>query len=359
MMSGANLPSTNGDLNDRADGSPRAENLSDEEWMSRLAAGRPEALGPLYRRYAGLVQGLAAQSLDRSAAEEISQEVFLSVWRHAATFDPARGTFRAWIARIAHARVLNELRRRRRRPRTIAPSPGSGGEEPPDPGPEPAEAAWREHRRAVVRMAVDALPTPQREALSLAFLDDLTHEQVAALLELPLGTAKSRIRAGLKTLRARLAPQAVVGLVLAGLLILAGYREHAHQAALRRQERALRLVTNSEVVPRRLGPSPGTNPAAHGNYRGRPGVDLAVLTLSYLEPAPMGFEYRAWASHGGRWTFLGRAPLDTDGRGLIIAEGRELSTLPDRVLVTLEPIARRIEAGAAPTGHPVIRWPAE
>ena len=50
---------------------------------------------------------------------------------------------------------------------------------------------------------------------------------------------------------------------------------------------------------------PGTNPAAHGNYRGRTGIDLAVLTLSYLPAAPDGYEYRAWASHGGRWTLLG------------------------------------------------------
>src|SRR5262244_46145 len=72
-MSVTNRPSTNGDL-------------SDEQLMSELAAGRPEALGPLHGRYAALIWGLAARSLDRAAAEEISQEVFLAVWRHAATF---------------------------------------------------------------------------------------------------------------------------------------------------------------------------------------------------------------------------------------------------------------------------------
>ncbi|MGO9913283.1 MAG: sigma factor-like helix-turn-helix DNA-binding protein, partial [Isosphaeraceae bacterium] len=215
------------------------------------------------------------------------------------------------------------------------------------------------HRRGIVRAAVAALPPPQRQALSLAFLEDLTHQQIADFLNLPVGTAKTRIRAGLQTLRAHLSPLFAGGLILAGLLTFAGLREHAHQAALRRQGRALSLVTNSEVVPRRLGPASGINPSAHGNYRGRPGVDLAVLTLSYLAPAPRGYEYRAWASHGGRWTLLGRVQLDNDGRSLIIAEGPELATPPDQLQVTLEPVGNRADAGAAPTGLPVVRWPAQ
>ena len=248
--------------------------MSDEELMRQLAAGRPEALGPLHARYASLIYGVAARSLDRATADEISQEVFFAVWRHAASFDPTRGTFRAWVLQITRSSVLNELRRRGRRPRATTQSNGSGGDHLPDPGPDPAESAWREHRRAAVRAAVEALPPPQREALSLAFLEDLTHEQVADFLKLPLGTTKSRIRSGLKVLRGRLAPLVGAGLVLAGLLTFTGLREHANRGALQRQSRALSLVTNSEVVPRRLGPTPGTNPAAHGNYRGRPGVDL-------------------------------------------------------------------------------------
>ena len=339
-------PSTNGDRND-------------EELMSELAAGRREALGPLHGRYASLVFGLAARSLDRATAEEITQEVFLTVWQKAATFDPARGTFRAWVSHITQTRVINELRRRGRRPRATSESDGKGSENLADSDPGPAEAVWREHRRAAIRAAVDALPPPQREALSLAFLDDLTYEQVADFLNLPVGTAKGRIRSGLKSLRVQLAPLIMVGLILASLLTFAGLREKAQQAALRRQGRALSLVTNSEVVPKRLGAAPGTNPAAHGNYRGRPGWDLAVLTLSYLAPAPEGYEYRAWASHGGRWTLLGQPHLDNDGRSLIIAEGPELATPPDQLQVTLEPVGNRADAGAAPTGPPVVRWPAQ
>jgi RNA polymerase sigma-70 factor (ECF subfamily) len=342
-MSVANWPSANGDC-------------SDEELMSELAAGRSEALGPLHGRYAALVHSLAVHSLDPEAAEEISQEVFLAVWQHAASFDPARGSFRNWVLQITRTRILNELRRRGRRPRTSSQSARAVDDPWPDPGPGPDEEAWRAHRRAAVRAAVDALPPRQREALSLAFLEDLTHQQVAALLDMPLGTTKSRIRAGVKALRSRLAPLTAAGLIVTGLAA-AGLYEIDQQAALRRRDRALRLVTNSEVVPRRLGPAPGINPAAHGNYRGRPGVDLAVLTLSQLAPAPDGYEYRAWASHGGRWTLLGRVQLDTQGHSLIIAEDRELIAPPDRLLVTLEPITRRAGAGTAPTGPPLIRWP--
>jgi RNA polymerase sigma-70 factor, ECF subfamily len=348
--------SMNGDLNDVVNPPPLIEYHSDEDLMRQITAGRQEALGPLHARYASLIYGVAARSLDRAAAEEISQEVFLAVWRHAASFDSTRGTFRAWVLQITRRTVLNELRRRGRRPRAAARSDSSGGEYLLDPGPDPAESVWREHRRDVVREAVQALPPPQREALSLAFLEDLTNEQVADYLNLPLGTTKSRIRSGLKALRGSLAPLVAAGLILAGV---AGLRERAYHAALKRQGRALDLVTNSEVVPRRLGPTPGINPQAHGNYRGRPGVDLAVLTLSYLAPAPRGYEYRAWVSHGGRWTLLGRAQLDNDGRGLMIAEGPELATPPDQIQVTLEPIGARASAGAVATGPPVLRWTAK
>jgi len=353
-----NEPLMNGDRNGLMNPPSLIENHDDEELMSQLAAGQQEAIGPLHARYASLIYGIAARSLDRAAAEEISQEVFLAVWRHAASFDPTRGTFRAWVLQITRSSVLNELRRRGRRPRAAAQSDGSSGDHLPDPGPDPAESVWREHRRAVVREAVQALPAPQREALSLAFLEDLTNEQVADFLKLPLGTTKSRIRSGLKTLRGSLAPLLAAGLILAGLFA-AGLREYGHQTALKRQGRALAMVTNSEVVPLRLGPTPGINPQAHGNYRGRPGVDLAVLTLSYLAPAPGGYEYRAWASHGGRWTLLGRAQLDNDGRSLMVAEAPELATSPEELQVTLEPIGARVGAGAVPTGPPVVRWPAQ
>src|SRR5947199_6582641 len=245
---------------------PPSAHASDAELIRRVADGSEESLGLLYRRFARLIVGLASQTLDRAAAEDIVQDVFLAVWRNAATFDPERGSVRAWILQIAHFRLLNELRRRSRQPE-IVPDPEGlllAGFPASDPG--PAETAWQQHRRAVLQSALDSLPPPQREALGLAFLDDLSHEQVAAELGLPLGTAKTRIRAGLQKLRGTLGPR---GAALAALCLLGalGVRYWSEQAMLARSDRALSMMTASDSVNLRLGPVPGTAEETHARYR--------------------------------------------------------------------------------------------
>src|SRR5437667_2448552 len=179
----------------------------DDELMRQVAEGSAEALGLLHRRFARVIFGLAIQSLDRAAAEDLVQDVFLAVWRNARRFDPERGTVRAWVLQITHFRLLNELRRRSRQPEIMPDPEGLVLADLPASDPGPAEATWEQHRRTVLKSALDELRRPQREALSLAFLDDLTHEQVAAELGLPLGTAKTRIRAGLQKPRGTLGPQ--------------------------------------------------------------------------------------------------------------------------------------------------------
>ena len=328
---------------------PLGPSLSDEELMGQLAAGRQDALGPLHGRYASLVFNLAAQTLDRATAEEIVQDVFVAVWRKAGTFDPARGTFRAWVLRIAHLRVLNELRRRGRRPRVEPDPEGLRLASVPEPGPGPAEEAWCEHRRGIVRAAVAALPPPQRQALSLAFLEDLTHQQIADFLNLPVGTAKTRIRAGLQTLRAHLSPLFAGGLIVARRCSPSPrLREHAHQASLRRQGRA-GLVTNSEVVPRRLGPlRPGSTRRRTATIAAVPASTLAVLTLSYLAPAPRGYPPGRIRR---RWVLLGPSPRKT--AATCARRGPHLKSRPRALKVTLEPLG----TPHAPNGPPVIVWP--
>ena len=185
---------------------PSPQGFSDAEHVRRLATGRHESLGRLYRRYASLIFNVAACSLDRGAAEEIVQDVFLAVWRNATVFTPERGTFRSWVLQIAHFRILNELRLRRRRPQVQPDPDGLLLASLVDGGPEPEELAWRGSLRSVMESALQELPPSQRQAVDLAFLKDLSHEEVAAALGIPLGTVKTRIRSGLQKLRGSLAP---------------------------------------------------------------------------------------------------------------------------------------------------------
>src|SRR5215472_16140031 len=122
--------------------SSKGDGPSDEELMCQVAGGSAEALGLLHRRFARLILGVAAHTLDRAAAEDLVQEIFLEVWRNADRFDPERGTVRSWILQIAHFRLLNELRRRSRQPEMVADDGAAFGDVADD-DPGPAEATWQ------------------------------------------------------------------------------------------------------------------------------------------------------------------------------------------------------------------------
>jgi RNA polymerase sigma-70 factor, ECF subfamily len=307
---------------------------TDEELMRDLARGQQQALGPLYSRYASLVFHLSAQSLDRAIAEELVQEVFLTVWRGAASFDPQQGAFRPWLLRLTHWKILNELRRRRRQPTQ------DGEFDLVDEEPGPEERAWQSEHERILKTALDALPPKQRQAVAMAFLQDMTHEQVARALDVPLGTAKTRIRSGLQILRLQLAP---IAASLLGLgLAIVGFQYVQTRVTLDREERAIALVTTSELVPLRLVPTSSSVPVgAHANYRGREGNAVAVLSVEAL---PAG-TYQAWVRHADRRTSMGTFSVDKDGNARLIAENTELSTPPDGVEITLEP-----------AGTPVLAW---
>jgi|SRR5579884_261114 len=327
------------------------DDLSDEELMEQLAGGREEALAPLHGRYAPLIFNLAAQSLDRPAAEEIVQDVFVAVWRRADTYDPERGPVRPWLLQIAHLRVLNELRRRGRRPATVPDPEGERLAAVPDDAPPPDEAAWRDFRREAVQQAVAALPPQQRQALSLAFFDDLTHEQIAAFLGLPLGTAKTRIRTGMQKLRISLVTLLALALALTGGLVALVLHEQHIQDALQRHQAALAVIVESNSTEVRLVAAPGVNAATHGHYRTAPGADLGVLRLEQFQPAPAGKVYQAWAHDKSGWHSLGLVHLDKSGSALMIVDQRN-HTAPDALKVTIEPSG----GSAQPTGPTVVAW---
>lgn len=327
----------------------------DEELLLLLAAGQQQALGPLYARYAALVYGVALRSFDPPSAEEIVQEVFLAVWRGAASFDPERGTVRAWLLQIARYRIINEIRRRGRRPQ----SSGDGGlrlVEIADPELPPEEAAWRDEQDAAVRAALAELPDAQRDALRLAFYGGLTHEQVAQKLDLPLGTAKTRIRAGMLRMRAILAPiVAAFALIALGLAAALGWQLHQQSRQQASDEQALRLAVTSETSVMHLSRGPGDAAVpqeAHGSYRGRDGQPVAVLSVSHFPAPPAGHDYVAWTERQGVWTLLGTLHVGPDGTAILIAHGDALTTLPDAVEVTVETAGTQ----HAPTGPIVLLW---
>jgi RNA polymerase sigma factor (sigma-70 family) len=170
--------------------------------VERLAAGDETALAELYDRYAGFVYGLALRtSANRQAAEDVTQEVFVSLWEHPERIQPGRGTLRGFLGALAHRRAVDLVRReeaRRRREARVAP-----GVEAPDL----ADAVIRSDVTAKVRQALDLLPEAQRRALELAYFHGYTYRQVAEALDIPEGTAKSRLRLALARIAQALRPE--------------------------------------------------------------------------------------------------------------------------------------------------------
>lgn len=323
------------------DGQPAKD---DAQLAAEVAGGSAEALQALHQRHAPLVFHVACKSLDRAAAEEITQDVFTALWTRASTFDPARGSLKAWLLQIAHHRIVNELRTRSRRPRA------EGGPDRVDEllahDAAPDEAVWREYQRATIQEAVKALPPAQRQALSLAYFQELSHEEVARSLQVPLGTAKTRIRAGLKALSGRLST-----LVAVALLVAVGASALYLRRRVGREDRALAMLTSSRAQTLRLLPPGYTGDpelAPHLAYRAEPGVPVAVVTLARFAPAPAGRHYELWALHNGVWSDLGAI---TQARQIL--EAPSLAAWPEALRLTLE-----ADGAQAPAPGPAVAaWP--
>jgi RNA polymerase sigma-70 factor (ECF subfamily) len=171
----------------------------DEALLERIAAADRDAFVLFFRRHAGRVKGfLLRGGCAPGEAEEALQEVMLSVWRRAASFDPARAGAMTWLFAIARNRRVDMLRRRRPEPDPDDPH------FQPDPDPGAAAARMARDRDAAVRIALGTLSDDQRDVVRLAFYDGLTHAQIAAMTGLALGTVKSRLRLAMQRLRAAL-----------------------------------------------------------------------------------------------------------------------------------------------------------
>ncbi len=159
-----------------------------------MKSGDQSALAELYDRYSSVVYAVALRVLgDTRAAEDILQEVFLQLWRNPGAFDAARGNLGAWLAVITRNRAIDSLRRRK--PETdiddviVSVAPDLAGE------------ADRSRAAEKIRGVLGAMPSAQRSALEMAYFEGMSHSEIAGKTGEPLGTIKTRIRAGLMTLR--------------------------------------------------------------------------------------------------------------------------------------------------------------
>jgi RNA polymerase sigma factor (sigma-70 family) len=160
----------------------------------RLVGNDDAALAEIYDQYSSFVYGLALRVVgDARAAEDVSQDVFVGLWERPAAFDPDRGSLRTWLGTLAHRRAVDYVRReeaRRRRAERDAARAVSA--------PDVEELATAMVAAERVRAALDLLPSDQRRAIQLAYFGGKTYRQVAEVLGIPEGTAKSRLRLGLR-----------------------------------------------------------------------------------------------------------------------------------------------------------------
>jgi RNA polymerase sigma-70 factor, ECF subfamily len=171
--------------------------------MQLIGNGDPRAFELLYDRHGGAAFSLAYRMVgNRVAAEDISQEAFLSIWRSRLRYRPERGSVRTWVLGIVHHRAIDALRRNVVHDRRRA---GMEGIEERFEAPErtDVEAARREEA-ASVRGALEALPDEQCKVIELAYFGGFSHSQIAEMLEMPVGTVKGRMRLGLEKLRRQL-----------------------------------------------------------------------------------------------------------------------------------------------------------
>ncbi|HTL70366.1 MAG TPA: sigma-70 family RNA polymerase sigma factor [Candidatus Eisenbacteria bacterium] len=167
--------------------------------IDRIARQDRKAFSRLYDLYAPFVFSFALRLVRlRPDAEELLQDVFLQVWNQAARYDASRGKPEAWLSNITKSRAIDKLRSVRRRD-VGAESFGRFEETTQGERVERADAAA--DARLLAGGALQKLPEDQKKALELSYFEGLTHEEIAEALGVPLGTIKTRIRAGLKRLR--------------------------------------------------------------------------------------------------------------------------------------------------------------
>jgi RNA polymerase sigma-70 factor, ECF subfamily len=173
--------------------------LADEDLISLVEAADAEAFSTLYDRHSRAAFSLAYRMMgERQAAEDLTQDAFLKVWRGASSFRAERGSVRTWILSIVHNRGIDQIRSQAIQRRTQDKIEASASRSQPS---EAFAETWRNSQRDQVREALNTLPPEQLKVLELAYFSGYTHVEISDLLRLPLGTVKGRMRLGLKKIR--------------------------------------------------------------------------------------------------------------------------------------------------------------
>lgn len=187
-----------------------SQQMADRETLARVVSGDQSAFGELYDRLSGPLYSLAVRMLgDATEAQDALQDAFLQIWRRAATYDAEQSSVFSWAVLLTRSKVIDRLRARGRRLRVVVSSTDEDDAQTQSTDASTAESAAdtadRNEAAGRVRSILSKLPLEQREAIELAFFNDLTHHEIAAQLGQPLGTIKARIRRGLLKLRERIA----------------------------------------------------------------------------------------------------------------------------------------------------------
>jgi RNA polymerase sigma-70 factor (ECF subfamily) len=183
----------------------KAERLADEELMPLVGRKDPEAFEVLYDRHGGAAYSLAYRIVGNGpAAEEVTQEAFISIWRSGTRFDAGRGSVRSWLLSIVRNRAIDFLRSRAGKAPKLNLDDDSALEQRPAVERTEEEALRRETAQEL-RGALGNLPGEQSKVIELAYFGGFSHSEIAGILGLPIGTVKGRMRLGLEKIRGELA----------------------------------------------------------------------------------------------------------------------------------------------------------
>jgi RNA polymerase sigma-70 factor (ECF subfamily) len=182
--------------------SPHPANSTDlAHLLSDIARGSTAAYDQLYTEVAGAVYGIALRVLrDSQMAEDVAQEALVEVWRHAARYQAGQGSARSWILTIAQRRAIDRVRAEQSHMDRMLKHAPQEDSVPPEQD-EVVDTMFAQWQAARVRAGLESLTDRQREALELTYYKGYTHREVSQVLDIPLGTAKARVRDGLIKLR--------------------------------------------------------------------------------------------------------------------------------------------------------------